>query len=88
MRSVRVGLLLLGSALFLQACATSGAPARHAGESEADQLILGVMNASEQSCPGHMIAYCIGTGRINQQCSCQSPQALVPTLRSLSGNYY
>ncbi|MGH8286163.1 MAG: hypothetical protein ACRETT_10405 [Steroidobacteraceae bacterium] len=88
MRSVRVGLLLLGSALFLQACATSGAPARHTGGSEADQLILGVMNASEQSCPGHLITYCIGTGRINLQCSCESPQALAPMLQSLSGTYY
>lgn len=88
MRSVRVGLLLLGSALFLQACATSGAPARHADGSEADQLISGVMNTSEQSCPGHLITYCIGTGTIRLRCSCESPQALAPTLQSLSGTYY
>lgn len=88
MRSVRVGLVLLGSALFLQACATSGAPARHTGGSVADQLISGVMNASEQSCPRHLITYCIGTGRINLRCSCESPQALAPTLQNLWGTYY
>ncbi|MGQ0834753.1 MAG: hypothetical protein ACT4O5_07500 [Gammaproteobacteria bacterium] len=87
MRSVRVGLLLLGSALFLQACATSGAPARHTGGSEADELIWGVMNASEQSCPDHLITYCIGTGRINLQCSCESRQALARTLQSFWGTY-
>lgn len=86
MKAMKLATVLAG-ALALTACAAGGAT-RDASYSEADQVIMGVFEQEEMSCPRHTTMLCMGTGRLNMRCSCENPQGVAMTLSQFSGYYW